>query len=89
MDRTLGKDPGGEEILMFAHAEKRVLITLDKDFGALAILHGHPHAGIMRLAHLSLSDQLTACLRILSEYSQELAQGAIITVEQNRLRIRL
>lgn len=82
------KDPGDEEILAFANREERVLITLDKDFGALAILHGYAHAGIVRIAHLSLADQLTACLHILTEYTEELARGAIITVDQNRVRIR-
>ena len=31
------KDPGDGEILARAHAERRVLITLDKDFRELAI----------------------------------------------------
>ena len=30
-----GEDPGDEEILAQAHAEGRVLVTLDKDFGEL------------------------------------------------------
>ena len=46
------EDPGDEEILTRAHADGRVLVTLDKDFG-------------------------------------ELAQGALITVEPGRVRIRL
>ena len=44
-----GRDPGGAAILDRAHAEGRVLITLDKDFGELAIVKGAPHAGIVRL----------------------------------------
>jgi predicted nuclease of predicted toxin-antitoxin system len=32
------EDPGDESILDYAHSEGRVLITLDKDFGTLAIL---------------------------------------------------
>ncbi|WP_254055560.1 DUF5615 family PIN-like protein [Leptospira mayottensis] len=31
------KDPGDEEILKMAYEEKRILITLDKDFGELAV----------------------------------------------------
>lgn len=50
---TWEEDPGDEEILALAHAEKRVLVTLDKDFGALAFLHGRPHAGILRLVSLT------------------------------------
>ncbi|MGE3803353.1 MAG: DUF5615 family PIN-like protein [Gemmataceae bacterium] len=33
----LPEDPGDEEILAQAHLEGRVLITIDKDFGELAI----------------------------------------------------
>ena len=32
------EDPGDEEILRRADQERRVLVTLDKDFGALAVL---------------------------------------------------
>jgi predicted nuclease of predicted toxin-antitoxin system len=34
------EDPGDEEILARAHAEGRILVTLDKDFGELAIVRG-------------------------------------------------
>ena len=38
------EDPGDEEILARAHAEGRVLVTLDKDFGELAVVrHRRPH----------------------------------------------
>ena len=39
------EDPGDEEILTRAYREGRVLITLDKDFGELAIVRGQPHVG--------------------------------------------
>jgi transposase InsO family protein len=42
-------DPGDEEILARALAEARVLVTLDKDFGEMAIVREIPHAGILRL----------------------------------------
>ena len=32
-------DPGDREILTIAAATDRVLVTLDKDFGELAVLH--------------------------------------------------
>lgn len=46
-------DPGDEEILAQAHQEQRVLITLDKDFGELAVFQNKPHYGIIRLVNLS------------------------------------
>jgi len=42
-------DPGDEATMRIAHEENRVLVTLDKDFGELAIVYGKPHCGIVRL----------------------------------------
>ncbi|MDA1129612.1 MAG: DUF5615 family PIN-like protein [Chloroflexi bacterium] len=47
------EDPGDEEILRLAHSESRILVTLDKDFGELAVLHQQPHSGILRLVNWS------------------------------------
>lgn len=33
------EDPGNDEIIATAHRESRVLVTLDKDFGELTIVH--------------------------------------------------
>ena len=83
------KDPGDEEILAQAHAQQRVLVTLDKDFGELAVLRGQPHVGIIRLVNISAHQQAAACLQVLALHESELASGAIITAEPGRLRIRL
>jgi len=82
------KDPGDEEIIAYACREDRVLITLDKDFGELAILRGMLHRGIIRLVNFSARDQASVCMRILSLYEEELKSGAIITAEPWRVRIR-
>ena len=82
------KDPGDEEILAFAHRENRVLVTLDKDFGELAIVFGLPHSGIIRLVNLSAKQQGKVCADILARYEKNLETGALITVERDRVRIR-
>lgn len=82
------QDPGDEEILSQAHAEGRVLVTLDKDFGELAVVRGHSHSGIVRLVDISATRQAAVCLWILDRYGTELAQGAIVTVDARRVRIR-
>lgn len=82
------RDPGDDEILAQAYQEGRVLVTLDKDFGTLAFLHGRPHAGILRLVNLSTQQQITVCLSVLSRHGALLQQGAIITAELDRVRIR-
>ena len=43
------QDPGDDEILAIAHREQRVLVTLDKEFGDLAIVHEQPYGGILRI----------------------------------------
>jgi predicted nuclease of predicted toxin-antitoxin system len=82
------EDPGDEEILARAYEEKRVLITLDKDFGVLAIVQGKPHSGIVRLVNLASWQQGIACQRVLQLYMEDLQSGAIVTVEPSRVRIR-
>ncbi len=82
-------DPGDEEILAIAHNQGRVLVTLDKDFGELAILRGQPHHGILRLVGIAAHQQAAVCRKVLAEHGAELALGAMITAELGRLRIRL
>ena len=81
-------DPGDEEILAIAYREARVLITLDKDFGEMAIVRGYPHAGILRLVNLVTTQQSQVCLQVLPRYNEELCAGAIVTAELSRVRIR-
>jgi predicted nuclease of predicted toxin-antitoxin system len=83
------KDPGDEEILACARSEGRVLVTLDKDFCELAVLHGASHCGIVRLADISARQQAAVCQRVLGAHGPEPASGAIVTAEAGRLRIRL
>jgi predicted nuclease of predicted toxin-antitoxin system len=82
------QDPGDEEILAHAHREGRVMVTLDKDFGELAVVYGRPHAGILRLVNLAARRQGPVCRRILESHGEILQAGAIITADGQRLRIR-
>lgn len=50
-------DPGDDEILRRADEENRVLVTLDKDFGELAVVRGRPHRGIIRLVGFAAREQ--------------------------------
>ena len=81
-------DPGDEQILATAAGQGQILITLDKDFGELAVLFRRPHAGIVRLVNLRAQDQGPVCAAALRRYGAELAQGAIVTAEEQRVRIR-
>jgi len=83
------EDPGDDEILERAHREGRILVTLDKDFGELAIVRGVPHSGIIRLVNLASKQQTSVCLRVIELHGDELKSGAMIIAEPNRLRIWL
>jgi predicted nuclease of predicted toxin-antitoxin system len=82
------KDPGDDEILAIANRESRVLITLDKDFGEMAIVFGQPHSGIVRLVNMSTQQQGEVCVEVLTRYESNLLNGALITAERDRVRVR-
>ncbi len=85
---SLPEDPGDEAILARAFNERRVLVTLDKDFGELAILHRREHAGIVRLVDIAARQQGQYCHEALLRFANELAEGAIVTAEPARYRVR-
>ena len=82
------RDPGDDAILAAAHAEGRALVTLDKDFGELAVLRGKAHSGILRLVGFRARDQGPATVQILASHGPELGSGALIKAEPERLRVR-
>lgn len=82
------EDPGDAEILERARSDERVLVTLDKDFGELAVVRGKPHCGIVRLVGFRAVDQAAVCDRVLQLYGADLSSGAIVTAERGRVRIR-
>lgn len=81
-------DPGDDEILARAHAGRRILVTLDKDFGELAIVHRRPHSGIIRLVGYSARKQAAACEQVLVTHGEALIAGGIVTLEPGRVRVR-
>jgi len=82
------EDPGDDEILARAHSEGRVLVTPDKDFGELAVARRAAHCGIVRLVGVPATLQAPAVLAMLREHGGVLAEGAILTFEPGRVRIR-
>ncbi len=74
--------------MALAHGEGRILVTLDKDFGELAIVRRLPHSGILRLVGVAARQQGPATARLLERFGTELAKGAIVTAEPGRVRIR-
>jgi predicted nuclease of predicted toxin-antitoxin system len=81
-------DPGDEKILASAFAKRQVVVTLDKDFGELAVAFNRPQAGILRLVDVRHAEQGPLCVEMLGRHGDELGRGAIVTAEPGRVRIR-
>lgn len=81
-------DPGDEAILAYAASSRAVLITIDEDFGELAVVRGLPHAGIVRIVGFAAGDQGSVALATLGRYADELHAGGLVTVERTRTRVR-
>lgn len=82
------RDPGDVEILGHAPQNSQVLVTLDKDFGELAVVRKQPHYGILRLVNVAAQEQGLTATAALAKYEHDLRQGGIVTVEPGRVRVR-
>jgi predicted nuclease of predicted toxin-antitoxin system len=80
-------DPGDQVLLDRAVSEERILVTMDKDFGKFLFFHGQPHCGLVRLPDVLVEERIRLMDQILTNYSSELAEGAVITVRGDRIRI--
>ena len=63
------------EIMERDASERRVLVTLDKDFGELAVVR-------------RALDQGAKIRDVLDTHASDLVDGAIVTVEPSRVRVR-
>lgn len=77
-----------DEILARAYAEGRMIVTVDKDFGTLAVALGKPHYGIIRLPDVPVRVRERLTEDLLSRYDEEFIKGAIITVGVHHIRVR-
>ena len=85
--RTLGPDPGDRELLEMASEQRRILITIDTDFGQLVYVDRVSHSGIIRLPDVPSESRIRLMKAVLLEHSRELDSGAIITIRGERVRI--
>lgn len=78
------------EIIQRAQQDERVVVTLDADFHTLLALNAAVTPSVIRIRIERLRAQaLTDLLLIvIAECKEDLKQGAAVTVEANRIRIR-
>lgn len=72
---------------MWADSEKRILVTMDKDFGKLIFASGEAHSGVVRLPDVPAKERVTLMDMVLTEHEEDLRGGAVITVKGDKVRI--
>jgi predicted nuclease of predicted toxin-antitoxin system len=83
-------DADDASILKRARDEERTVVTFDADFHALLALSRAPSPSVIRIRIEGLYGQKAADLiqAVLPRCRQDLEQGAMITVQPGRIRIR-
>ena len=88
-EENLHRLPNGE-IFQKALAEERIILTFDLDFAEVAALSGGKAASVIvfRLRNARASNVVARLATVHSGLQQELARGAVVTVEDSRYRVR-
>jgi predicted nuclease of predicted toxin-antitoxin system len=85
------RDPtmADDDILAWAVAEDRLVVTMDKDFGELVYRSGHSHAGVLllRLEAMRTSEKVRVVEAIFQQFGDQLS-GRFAVYQDGRLRIR-
>lgn len=78
---------GDRAILEWAVAEKRILVTMDKDFGDFIFFEGQSHYGLVRLPDVPVERRIALMNKIIADHGHDLLAQAIVTVRGERIRI--
>jgi len=70
-----------------AVAERRILVTIDTDFGTLVFREGASHTGVIRLPDVPARTRITLMSDVLTRFAADLEGGAIVTVRGSRIRV--
>jgi predicted nuclease of predicted toxin-antitoxin system len=75
-------------VLAIAHAEERILITNDADFGELVVRGERPHHGVilLRLGAGDVNEKTSAIERVLEKHLHELHEFIVVTRRGSRVR---
>lgn len=76
-------------MLEIAYQDNRWMFTPDTDFGTLAIHEGKRYVGIilLRVRNMNSQNLISICNQLL-DHDIDLLQGALVVVEETRIRIR-
>jgi predicted nuclease of predicted toxin-antitoxin system len=85
--RERGPDPGDPAILAIAHAEGRVVVTIDQDFGTLVFRDGHVRVGVLRLRAAKAATLVARARDLLAAHGDALGAGAFVTDDGDTARV--
>ena len=89
---TIGpQDARDEDIMAWAHANGAVVLTRDLDFATALTQQGRASPSIiqMRIEQARPEHHLSLVHRALTLHRQRLEQGAIVTLQDDRVRVRV
>lgn len=78
------------DVFRKAILENRILVTRDLDFSEIVALSGHADASvvIIRIFNPTFDRILVGLARVIEECATSLAEGAVVTIEESRYRVR-
>lgn len=84
-------DAPDEEILVWSREHNSIVLTRDLDFGAALIVNALPSPSVvqLRLKQIRVERDVVTVRRALALHGRRLGQGAIVTIEPNRIRARV
>ena len=89
LDQGLERLPD-RAVLAKADAEDRILLTFDLDFGEIVALSGQRSVSVVlfRLSNARQGRVIDRLRSVIAEVRGPLSEGAIVTAEETRLRVR-
>lgn len=77
-----------EQILEWAVAEQRIIVTTDNDFEQMIWQQRKHHCGVLRLENLPREARKVLLIDALNLHSEDLLNGRIVIAMTNKFRIR-
>ena len=76
------------EVLEIASDQKRIIITVDKDFGELLVVKRDKICSVIRLPDVCFEKRAELVDIVIDNYKKQLSSLSIITVSERKIRIR-
>jgi predicted nuclease of predicted toxin-antitoxin system len=84
---SAAEDP---DILRWASSEARTIVSIDSDFHSLLALSAAKTPSVIRIRieGLKAPEAASLIIQIVSQFRSDLEQGAVVTVQPGRMRMR-